>query len=134
MSVDKYQMVWLPLPFFLVILVGWICKSCEIWSGSNRSPANRSVANVLMASECSDFIVDVAKPLAVFVRDRAVIVYEHPIRGTKVVRRLDLVDRSSQLPPLDAKLIANGPGRVSSQLVPDEASHLGACSVFVDIR
>jgi hypothetical protein len=72
-----------------------------------------------MVSECSDFIVDVAKPLAVFVRDRAVIVYEHPIRGTKVVRRLDLVDRSSQLPPLDAKLIANGPGRVSSQLVPD---------------
>ena len=44
-----------------------------------------------MVSECSDFIVDVAKPLAVFVRDRAVIVYEHPIRGTKVVRRLDLV-------------------------------------------
>ena len=72
-----------------------------------------------MLSECSDFIVDVAKPLAVFVRDRAVIVYKHPIRGTKVVRRLDLVDRSSRLPPFDAKLIANGPGGVSSQLVPD---------------
>ena len=126
MSVDKYQTVWRPLPFFLVIFVGWICKSCEIWSGSNRSPAKRSVANALMVSECSDFIVDVAKPLAVFVCDRAVIVYEHPIRGTKVVRRLDLVGRSSQLPPLDAKLIANGPGRISSQLVPDQASHLGA--------
>jgi hypothetical protein len=85
LSVDKNQTAWSPLPFFLVILVGWICNNCEIWSGSNRSPANRSVANALMLSECSDFIVDVAKPLAVFVRDRAVIVYEHPIRGTKVV-------------------------------------------------
>ena len=72
-----------------------------------------------MESEWSDLVVDVAKPFAFFVRDRTIIVYEHPIRGTKVVRRLDLVDRPSQLPPLNAKLIANGFGRIPSQFVPD---------------
>jgi hypothetical protein len=104
--------------FFLVILVGWICNSCETWSGSKRSPANRSVTNALMLSKWSDLVVDVAKRLAFFVRDRTIIVYEYPIRGTKVVRRLDLVDRRAQLPALNAKLIANGFGRDSSSLCP----------------
>jgi hypothetical protein len=72
-----------------------------------------------MVSEWSDLVVDVAKPFAFFVRDRTIIVYEHPIRGTKVVRRLDLVDRPSQLPPINAKLIANGFRRIPSQFVPD---------------
>jgi hypothetical protein len=58
------------------------------------------------------------KPLAFFIRNRAVIVNEHPISGTEVIRSLDLVVRLSQLPPLDAKLIANSLGRVPSQLVP----------------
>src|SRR5215510_14907463 len=77
-----------------------MCKICEIWSGSKRSPANRNVANALIASEWSDLVVGIAKPFALFVRDRAVIVYEHPVSGTEVARRfgfsLDTVQQYEQ--------------------------------------
>jgi len=46
---------------------------------------------------CSEFVIDVAERLAALVRDHAVIIDDNAVRSAKIARRLNLMQRLSEL-------------------------------------
>jgi hypothetical protein len=76
---------------------------CDISSGSSASPTKRSVANVLIVF--SERVIDIAKRVAVFICDCAVIIDNHAVRSTKIGCGLNSMNRSSELPALNAEPI-----------------------------
>jgi hypothetical protein len=85
--------------------VGCCPTTREISSGSSASPANRNVANTWLA--LSEFVIDIAEVFAVLIRDRPIIIYDYAIRSAKIARGLNLMNRRSELPVLDAEPIAD---------------------------
>jgi hypothetical protein len=56
------------------------------------------------------------------IRDRTVIIYDNAIRSTKIARGLNFMNRSSELPVLDAKPIADVFRRIC-WLIPNNPGH-----------
>jgi len=74
------------------------------------------VANALIVF--SQLVIDVAEGFAMLIRDRPVIIYDNNVRSTKIARGLNFMNRLSELPVLDAELIAYVFRRIFSP-VPD---------------
>ena len=59
------------------------------------------------------------------IRDRTIIIYDNAVRSTEITCSFNFMNRLSELPVLDAELIANVSRRISSP-VPNDASHARA--------
>src|SRR6516162_6207594 len=132
----KYQTPVLPVtsglrgPGLYLWPLRWARVGCcpttrEISSGSSASPANRSVANTWLA--LSEFVIDVAEVLAVLIRDRPIIIYDHAIRRAKIARGLNFMNRPAELPMLDAEAIADVLRRIC-WMIPNDPRHSGLYS------
>src|SRR4051794_39724009 len=76
--------------------VGAIGRIAETSAGSRSSPAKRNVTHALRPVSASVFVEEVANPLAVFIGDGPVAVYDHAVGAGKVARGLDLVQRAAE--------------------------------------
>ena len=132
----KYQTPVLPVtsglrgPGLYLWPLRWARVGCcpttrEISSGSSASPANRNVANTWLA--LSEFVIDVAEVFAVLIRHRPIVIYDNAIHSTKIARGLNLMNRPSELPVLDAEPIADVFRRIC-WLVPNDPGHSGLYS------
>ena len=92
-------------------------------------PVKRNVAKARVGD--SEFVINVAERFAILIRDHIIIADDNAIRSTKITRRLNLMQRFSELLMCNAEPIANIFARVLSA-VPNDVGHAAVIALARD--